>query len=72
MKPSPKQIEQQKLFIALGTVKGFNGYLFNLNTTVNRTCIYQHDKTKLSAAVVNLMEQLKNVEESIRTELKDL
>jgi len=71
-RPSGKQIEQQKLWQALGTVMGFQGYLHNLNYVVSRTCIYQYDKNKLSAAVLNLMAELKNCKEFIRCELKNL
>lgn len=71
-KSSSKQKTQQELWQALGTVKGFNGYLHNLQHVVGRTIIYQNDKHRLNTAILELMAQLKNTEQSIRIELSDL
>lgn len=71
-KVSNIQVLQRQLWQALGTVKGFNGYLHNLQHVVGRTCIYQHDKQRLNSAILELLDQLRNTEQSIRTELSDL
>ena len=70
-----KQIEQQRLRQALGTVVGFHGYLSNLRSTV-RACTAKKELLFTSYWLNNdidkLHYQLRATEEHIRKQLKNL
>lgn len=72
---TPKQKEQQRLRQALGTVKGFHGYLHNLRNTVN-TCTAKEELLFTSYWLNNdidkLHYQLRATEDHIRKQLKNL
>ena len=42
MNPTRRQRQQQSLYLALGTVKGFGGYLTNLQANLLRTNLYSN------------------------------
>lgn len=70
MNPTPKQIRQRKLYVALGTVKGFNGYLLNLKAVIERTDIDVVTKYYFERDLQALQIQLSIAEEKLRASLK--
>jgi hypothetical protein len=72
---TPKQIEQQKLRKALGTVIGFHGYLNNLKHVV-KDCAPKKEllftEYFLDKAIGMLHHQLAITEKHIRAQLKNL
>lgn len=70
-----KQREQQRLRLALGTVKGFHGYLHNLHCVV-AACIPREEllftSYFLGKDIDTLSYQLKITEEHIRRQLRKL
>lgn len=72
---TPKQSEQRKLRLALGTVIGFQGYLNNLRNVVS-SCIpreeLQFTSYFLSKDIDTLSYQLRITEHHIRRQLINL
>lgn len=72
---TPKQLEQRKLRLALGTIKGFHGYLNNLQHVV-KDCTPKErllfTSYFLARAISFLRHQLLVSEEHIRAQLKNL
>ncbi len=70
-----KQLEQQRLWTALGTVKGFHGYLHNLKQVV-ATCTAKEEllftSYFLNRCIGMLHYQLEVTEEHIRKQLRNL
>lgn len=72
---TPRQAEQRKLRLALGTCKGFHGYLHNLRHVV--TACTPKESLLLTSYWLNgdidkLHHQLRVTEEQIKTQLKNL
>lgn len=63
---TPKQKAQWARRQALGTVKGFNGYLINLEAVCNAVPKMAIDKLFLHTAVNTLRNQLAIFEEALR------
>jgi hypothetical protein len=57
-KPSNKQLKQRKLWQAIGTVQGFNGYLINLLCVVKATDIDVANKQCLEQDIQTLQNRL--------------
>jgi hypothetical protein len=70
--PTLKQRQQQNLYRAIGTVKGFSGYLHNLQATVNLCPRLGIDKLFLKQDVNKLKNRLAILEEALRKEIKKL
>lgn len=72
---TPKQVEQHKLRQALGTVKGFHGYLNNLRHVV-ANCTPKEEllftSYYLNKDIDDLTYQLQITEEHIRRQLRNL
>ena len=72
---TPKQAEQRRLRLALGTCKGFHGYLHNLQHVV-KDCTPKEEllftSYFLDKAIGMLKYQLTVSEEQIKTQLKNL
>ena len=72
---TPKQHDQQRLRQALGTVKGFHGYLHNLRGVV-AVCIQKEEllftSYYLNKDIDTLSYQLKITEEHIKRQLRNL
>lgn len=72
---TPKQAEQRRLRLALGTCKGFHGYLNNLRCVV-LDCIPKESLLLtsywLNGDIDKLHHQLRVTEEQIKTQLKNL
>lgn len=70
-----RQIEQRKLRLALGTVKGFHGYLDNLQHAVE-ICTpreqLQFTSYFLDKTIKELKYQLRVTEDQIKVQLKNL
>jgi hypothetical protein len=66
---TPKQRRQQNMRTALGTVIGFNGYLSNLEATLNSTYLYNRGSHHIINA---LRERLKIYEKEIREGMQKL
>lgn len=62
---SPKQKAQWAKRQALGTVKGFNGYLINLENVCNAVPAMAVDKLFLHTAINTLKNQLAIFEEAL-------
>ena len=55
---SRKQQQQQALYIALGTVIGFRGYLKNLQTVLHRAGYYKSDSIEHMLSMMTYYEQM--------------
>jgi hypothetical protein len=63
---SRKQCIQQNLYIALGTVKGFHGYLNNLQNCLQRAGYHK------VPSIEHMHSQLEAYEDAIRYELRNI
>lgn len=72
MKPTAKQVRQRKLYVALGTVKGFNGFLINLEAVVKATDISIIAKYFLEKDIAGFRHRIACVEEDIKIKLRNL
>lgn len=72
---TPKQLEQRRLRVALGTCKGFHGYLHNLRYVVTN-CIPKQELLLtsywLNGDIDKLHHQLRVTEDQIKRQLKNL
>ena len=69
---TPKQMQQWKLFVALGCVTGINGYLTNLYANVKATNIDNMRKHILYYTIAGLTDELARVETELRNEMQKL
>ena len=71
--PTPAQLSQRKLFLSLGYVTGFHGYLNCLLDTVQAVEYGTRvDKTNLAAVVVGVHKELDIIESQIRQSMKEI
>ena len=65
--PTQRQWQQRNLRQAIGTVKGFHGYLHNLKEVLKRTGEY-----KAYPMIDAMHEQLKSYEDHLRVTIKNI
>lgn len=72
MSPPTKQRNQQRMWQALGTVKGFHGYLHNSESVVKACPKLAVDKYFLEKDIRTLRNRLHIMEEALRQGIKEL
>lgn len=72
-KRSPKQEKQQNLFIALGTVLGFKGYMNNFEHAVHIILSSEdYNRKRIAYHLAEIYNLISKIDEEARTKMKNL